>query len=415
MSDDEADPELLELLRKSLGISAPSNEISPDTKVLRHAEFIYGNSIDVAIDMRGTVAAAAMIREQMQQRSYSTKAWAEHELHPKAKDEATANFIFTMDLLNFSFWSELDEEQRFSVVYRGKRWTGYWSLVACLQRALDEGIPITSPWFWSTPTSGEPLVVDEARAVNGEVHQDDHLANHAIEDEVMQHQPADEAPVYSTLAASDSMDLEASHLQAVQAGSDEAEDVDTNTINAKVDNKQLTAKLLAHVFRSATEEQIPMFSERLECLREAGAVLRQHFVGSVLNLIQSANGSAGMLVNLLSYHFDCFRDETTFDRRIVQIMKRAQIFVADLWAAFDGQGCGEFYDIDKITMFAGLFNLCLCIALLTVKQITECLKCCTAWAVSRSVHLSTMQFAIRDYLPLVTHGKCNYEAAASGA
>jgi hypothetical protein len=44
-----------------------------------------------------------------------------------------------LDLLNFSFWSELDDEERFAIEYKGKRWTGYWSLVAALQRALDEG------------------------------------------------------------------------------------------------------------------------------------------------------------------------------------------------------------------------------------------------------------------------------------
>lgn len=32
--------------------------------------------------------------------------------------------------------------------------------------------------------------------------------------------------------------------------------------------------------------------------------------------------------------------------------KRAQIFAADLWGAFKGQGYGEFYDIGSITMFA---------------------------------------------------------------
>jgi hypothetical protein len=38
----------------------------------------------------------------------------------------------------------------------------------------------------------------------------------------------------------------------------------------------------------------------------------------------------------------------------VRFLKRAQIFVADLWAAFDGESWGEFNDIDKITMFAGM-------------------------------------------------------------
>jgi hypothetical protein len=34
------------------------------------------------------------------------------------------------------------------------------------------------------------------------------------------------------------------------------------------------------------------------------------------------------------------------------VLKRAQIFVADVWACFEGEGYGEFRDIDKITMFA---------------------------------------------------------------
>lgn len=42
--------------------------------------------------------------------------------------------------------------------YLGKRWTGYKSLLACLRRALDEGIPITSPSFWyDQKTSHETL------------------------------------------------------------------------------------------------------------------------------------------------------------------------------------------------------------------------------------------------------------------
>ena len=139
MSDDEADLGLLELLRKSLGIVAPGDEISSDTKVLRDAEYIYNNSIDVAIDMQGTLAAASLIWKQMQIRNYSTKTWSEHDLHPKAKDESTVNFIFTMDLLNFSFWSEREEAERYAVEYCDQCWTGYWGLVACLKRALDEG------------------------------------------------------------------------------------------------------------------------------------------------------------------------------------------------------------------------------------------------------------------------------------
>lgn len=78
---------------------------------------------------------------------------------------------------------------------------------------------------------------------------------------------------------------------------------------------------------------------------------------SVVRLIEEAGHSAGKLVNLLAKHFPCFRDEGHFDGRRVRFLKRAQIFVADLWAAFNGTGYGEFYDIDHITMFAGQSSL----------------------------------------------------------
>lgn len=138
MSDDEADPELLELLRQSLGLG-PAKSSAPNTGVLKSAEFVYDNSIDVSIVSGGTKAAAASIWQAMKSKDFATNTWSQHELHPKSKDETTVNFIFTMDLLNFSFWSELPEDKRFKIEYKNRYWTGYWSLVAALQRALDEG------------------------------------------------------------------------------------------------------------------------------------------------------------------------------------------------------------------------------------------------------------------------------------
>ncbi|KAK4964625.1 hypothetical protein LTR66_012259 [Elasticomyces elasticus] len=267
MSDDEADPELLEMLRKSLGISSGEDGLARTTGVLEDAEYIYNNSIDVAIDMRGTQAAASLVHSQMLERGYSTQTWSEHELHPKSKDERTVNFIFTVDLLNFSFWSEISGDERFCVEYRGRRWTGYWSLVAALQRALDEDIPITTPSFW-------------------------------------------------------------------------------------IDSKDLTQARLRHIFRSATDGQIPLLVERLDCLQEAGRVLEANYDSSILSLIESANKTAGSLVNLLARDFPCFRDEHRFEGKKVRFLKRAQIFVADLWAAFNGEGYGEFMDIHELTMFA---------------------------------------------------------------
>jgi hypothetical protein len=138
MSDDEADPELLALLRQHLEGKLKIDN-APETGVLKDAEYVYDNSVDVALDMRSTKNAAASIYAQMQEKHYSSATWSEHELHPKAKDESTLNFIFTMDLLNFSFWSAKSEKEQWTVEYLGKKWTGYWGMVAALQRALDEG------------------------------------------------------------------------------------------------------------------------------------------------------------------------------------------------------------------------------------------------------------------------------------
>jgi hypothetical protein len=151
MSDDEVDLELLALLRQSLGLGVPTKQAPPETRVLESAEFICDNSIDVAIDMGSTKAAARTIWHLMQEKQYSTETWTTHELHPKEKNVDTVNFIFTMNLSNFCFWSEKSAAERFVVEYKDQRWTGYWSLVAALQRALEEGM-------WLKPRCGRQLI-----------------------------------------------------------------------------------------------------------------------------------------------------------------------------------------------------------------------------------------------------------------
>jgi Potential Queuosine, Q, salvage protein family len=116
---------------------------------------------------------------------------------------------------------------------------------------------------------------------------------------------------------------------------------------------EFTEDVLRGVFRSATDEEMPLLPERFRFMKEAAEVLCREFDLSIANLIDSADGSAARLVNTLGDRFACFRDEARFEKRTVRFMKRAQIFAADLWAAFDGESFGAFNDIDTITMFAG--------------------------------------------------------------
>lgn len=50
-------------------------------------------------------------------------------------------------------------------------------------------------------------------------------------------------------------------------------DIPITTPDFWVDESKCTEELLRHVFRSATDEEIPLFQERVKCLREAGDVL----------------------------------------------------------------------------------------------------------------------------------------------
>lgn len=135
------------------------------TGVLSSAEFIASNALDVIVSEQGCCAAAKSVYHAMQEQQYSTETWASHPLHPKEKTESVVDWIFTIDLLNFSFWSDFDDHdtghpssQRFSVEYNQVLYTGYWSLVAAINKALDAGIPITSPSYWNSAEFTEDIL-----------------------------------------------------------------------------------------------------------------------------------------------------------------------------------------------------------------------------------------------------------------
>lgn len=57
-------------------------------------------------------------------------------LHPKKPLSAsTVDWIFLIDTLNFSFWSEPDKY--YKVSYHNETYTGYWSLCAAINRAIE--------------------------------------------------------------------------------------------------------------------------------------------------------------------------------------------------------------------------------------------------------------------------------------
>jgi len=76
---------------------------------------------------------------------------ADHTLNPKDLSEATVDWIFLVDTLNFSFWEARIEDLAI-IRYNGEDYTGYWSLCAAVNRALQEGIPLTSAEYMKNVT-----------------------------------------------------------------------------------------------------------------------------------------------------------------------------------------------------------------------------------------------------------------------
>ncbi len=61
-------------------------------------------------------AVATQVMKGAQERRYSLESWSEHVLHPSHPVEATVDWVFVLDCLNFSFWSDSD------VLYAGARY-----------------------------------------------------------------------------------------------------------------------------------------------------------------------------------------------------------------------------------------------------------------------------------------------------
>jgi hypothetical protein len=118
------------------------------------------------------------------------------------------------------------------------------------------------------------------------------------------------------------------------------------------------ARFLCQIDREQMEDiiqskgQIPLVEERAAITREVGMALIRHHRGKVVNLLEAAKGSAWRVIDFLIADFPNFRDVAYYGPRQVMLLKRAQIFCADLYSAFKGEKWGAFHDIDQLTAFA---------------------------------------------------------------
>jgi len=98
--------------------------------------------------------------------------------------------------------------------------------------------------------------------------------------------------------------------------------------------------------------KLQLMENRLQILNELGHVLLREYSGKAHKLVEAAGESSVKLVRLLTQKLQSFRDVADYMGHKVFLYKRAQIFVADLYGAFDGKSWGRFTDMGRLTAFA---------------------------------------------------------------
>ena len=108
---------------------------------------------------------------------------------------------------------------------------------------------------------------------------------------------------------------------------------------------QLTAAEIADVL--GQDPAHPLMEDYARALRDVGGHLLAEFDGRFESLVDTADGSALALVDLLA-SWDAFSDTSDYEGRAIPFFKRAQIAAADL----DRAGVASFPDIGRLTAFA---------------------------------------------------------------
>ncbi|GLG97259.1 hypothetical protein R5R35_004565 [Gryllus longicercus] len=114
--------------------------------------FIAKHATHVFIDREGVQKVASEVYEALKKGALNVQGFSQVELHPKKTDKDAADWIFVVDTLNFCFWKPPNSKEKWETHFRGKTYTGYFALCAAVNRAIEEGVPLTDPKFYSEVT-----------------------------------------------------------------------------------------------------------------------------------------------------------------------------------------------------------------------------------------------------------------------
>ncbi|XP_015108295.1 queuosine salvage protein [Diachasma alloeum] len=105
---------------------------------------------NVFIEEEGINNLAREVLEGLKNRTISIDNFSQSELHPNAGHPKAIDWIFVLDTLNFSFWSNNADNK-----WKVNGHSGYFALCAAIKRAVDEGIPIIDPNYYAKITSDD--------------------------------------------------------------------------------------------------------------------------------------------------------------------------------------------------------------------------------------------------------------------
>ncbi|XP_012227719.1 queuosine 5'-phosphate N-glycosylase/hydrolase [Linepithema humile] len=109
---------------------------------------------DVFIENKGIKELALAVLDAIKTRKIHTGNFAQVKFHPKPDDPRAADWIFVLDTLNFSFWTDTGANK-----WKVNGETGYFAFCAAVQRAIDEEKPMWDPKYYSQITQKEAEII----------------------------------------------------------------------------------------------------------------------------------------------------------------------------------------------------------------------------------------------------------------
>ncbi|XP_062310238.1 queuosine salvage protein isoform X2 [Osmerus eperlanus] len=126
-----------------------ATKLQPPLPPRESGEFVAESSKDVRVEEEGVRRVAEMLYALRDSEELTASAWKKaNPLAPAPTSDQALNWVFVVDTMNFSFWPE-QKEQQCEVTHKGTTYRGYMTLCAAITRAMDEGIPITEPSYFS--------------------------------------------------------------------------------------------------------------------------------------------------------------------------------------------------------------------------------------------------------------------------